>query len=64
MKRLRSVTCHDCAPKEYRHTPKMTGDYDLDATIMHRRNSDMAQKVTAKMRAKHGGRKYGDLLYG
>jgi hypothetical protein len=37
--------CHDCAPKAWHNVPKVTGDYDLDATIMHRKNKDMAARL-------------------
>ncbi len=37
--------CHECAPKPWRHTPIITGDYDLDATIMHRSNKDMTGRL-------------------
>jgi len=36
---------HQCAPAGWRHTPNMTGDYDLDASIMHCSNPDMAGKI-------------------
>lgn len=36
---------HTCAPKGWRGVPNVTGDYDLDATIMHRSNKDMAQRL-------------------
>lgn len=38
--------CHDCAPKGWRGVPKVTGDYDLDATIGHSPNRDMAGKLS------------------
>ncbi len=37
--------CHECAPKEWRKTPNLTGDYDLDETIMHRHNGDMPKRL-------------------
>lgn len=37
--------CHSCAPKEWRKTPYLTGDYDLDATIAHTKNRDMAARL-------------------
>lgn len=37
--------CHDCAPKDWRDIPDVTGDYDLDATIMHRDNPDLPQRL-------------------
>lgn len=39
MKRPKYATDHTVAPKIYRHTPNITGDYDLDASIMHGKHS-------------------------
>jgi D-alanyl-D-alanine carboxypeptidase len=39
------IGCHDCAPKAWRHTPKVSGDYDLDETIHHRNNSDLPHRL-------------------
>jgi len=36
---------HECCPKEWRKTPKLTGDYDFDATVMHRSNDDMPHRL-------------------
>jgi hypothetical protein len=48
--------CHDCAPKPWRHVPKLTGDYDFDATIMHRKNKDMATRIGQHLSASRGDR--------
>lgn len=59
MRRPKGVKCHNCAPKAWRHTPNLTGDYDLDATIMHRPNRDMAARLNqhlAKPRGAYGTR--------
>lgn len=37
--------CHDCSPKAWHDVPKVTGDYDLDATILHRKNRDMPARL-------------------
>ena len=37
--------CHKCAPKDWRDVENLTGDYDLDATIEHRGNSDMPNRL-------------------
>ena len=42
---LRHAGCHDCAPKAWRGVPNVTGNYDLDATIMHRGNSDLPARL-------------------
>ena len=36
---------HECCPKEWRKVPNLTGDYDLDATIAHRKNGDMPHRL-------------------
>lgn len=38
--------CHDCAPKAWHIVPRVTGDYDLDATIGHSANKDMQRKLS------------------
>jgi hypothetical protein len=67
MHKLARQGCHDCdAPKGWHDVPNVTGDYDLDATILHRSNSDLPQrlrlytKVNAYgYRTGYGGRNYG-----
>lgn len=49
MRRPRGVSTHKCAPKAWRGVPNMTGDYDLDATILHRTNGDMAKKIQSHL---------------
>jgi hypothetical protein len=39
MKRPKHAQDHIVAPKIYRNTPIITGDYDLDASIMHGKHS-------------------------
>ena len=34
-----------CAPGPWRDVPNLTGDYDLDATIEHRGNTDMPNRL-------------------
>lgn len=36
---------HECAPKPWRETENLTGDYDLDATIAHRKNPSLPGKL-------------------
>jgi hypothetical protein len=48
--------CHNCAPKAWRKTPIITGDYDLDASITHGRHSP-AMKHKLKDHT-------GDTIYG
>lgn len=35
----------DCAPKAWNDVPRLTGDYDLDATIAHRHNKDLPDRI-------------------
>jgi hypothetical protein len=37
--------CHDCGPKDWADVPNITGDYDLDATILHRENPDLPERL-------------------
>lgn len=37
---------HDSdAPKAWKDVPNLTGDYDLDATIMHRENPNLPDRL-------------------
>jgi hypothetical protein len=36
---------HICAPKGWRDVAMLSGDYDLDATIEHRQNSDLPARL-------------------
>lgn len=48
---------HQCAPKPWRDVPNLTGDYDLDATIMHRQNPSLPHRLS--LYVKDRGRTYG-----
>jgi hypothetical protein len=49
--------CHTCAPPAWRRVPNVTGDYDLDASIGHSPNKDMAKKLSMYVtRQKYGYR--------
>jgi hypothetical protein len=45
MHRLGRHGCHEISPKGWHTVPNLTGDYDLDATILHRSNRDMSRKL-------------------
>lgn len=45
MHRLAHDGCHDCAPLGWHDVPRMTGDYDMDATILHRENTDLPARL-------------------
>jgi hypothetical protein len=52
MHRLAHQGSHaSCSPKPWHAVPKVTGDYDLDATIMHRKNRDMQTRIGMYLRA-------------
>ena len=35
MKLEKGYHCHECAPKEFRHTADLTGSHEFDASVMH-----------------------------
>jgi hypothetical protein len=45
MARLAHGQTHGCAPKPWRDVPNVTGDYDLDATILRRHNTDLPHRL-------------------
>jgi len=56
MHRMAHAGCHDCAPKPWHDVPKVTGDYDMDATILHGKNRDMPARLA--LYSKGGGNAY------
>ena len=46
----RRARSHQCAPREWRDIPRITGDYDLDATILHRHNKDLPHRLLLYIR--------------
>lgn len=56
--------CHQVAPKAWRIVPKVTGDYDLDASIGHSPNKDMAKKLSMYVTRSSYGPKTGYDAYG
>ena len=57
MHRVAHNGTHDVAPKAWRSTPNCTGDYDLDATILHRNNKDLPHRLELyTKRASYGKR--------
>ena len=57
--KLGNYPCHQCAPKEWRNVPDITGDYDMDATIMHRNNPAIPERLALYVRKPKGS--YGAL---
>ena len=49
--------CHQCAPRGWRNVPVVTGDYDLDATILHRHNKDLPNRM--QLYTRKSGKTYG-----
>ena len=44
--------CHECAPPEWRQTPVVSGDYDLDETLRHRDNASMVEELPQHIRTR------------
>lgn len=44
MNRL-SQKMHFCSPSEYKQTPNVTGDYDMDESIHRCTNTDLPNKI-------------------
>lgn len=61
MKRPKHATDHTVAPKAWRHTPNMTGDYDLDASIMYNNNKALPSKLPQHLISEEGA--YGPHRY-
>jgi hypothetical protein len=40
------------SPKSWHSVPNVTGDYDFDATILHRSNSDMPKRLQLYVKTK------------
>jgi hypothetical protein len=45
MRKQTGFPCHQCAPKEWRHTQNLTGSYELDAVICGCSNKDMVDRI-------------------
>lgn len=45
MRQPRGFSEHQCAPLEWRTTPNVTGDYDLDRCLMANPNHDMPKRL-------------------
>lgn len=45
MHKLAHAGCHTAAPKAWRDVPRVTGDFDMDATIRHCNNRDMPARL-------------------
>jgi hypothetical protein len=60
MHRIGHSGCHDGdCPKAWREVPNLTGDYDLDATILHRDNANLPHRLNLYVKtrpAQYGSR--------
>lgn len=46
MQRLSGAAAnHSCCPAGWRDVPNVSGDYDLDATMMHRENPNLPARL-------------------
>ena len=45
MKAPRTIPCHQCAPKEWRRVPDLTGSYELDGVIQRNSNKDIPHRL-------------------
>jgi hypothetical protein len=59
MKRPKLAHNHVCCPKEWRETPDITGNHELDASIMRNGNRDMADRLELYTEANIYGYKTG-----
>ena len=57
MMKINGGKCHQCAPRDWRSTPNVTGDYDLDMTILHRQNKDLPHRL--ELYTRKSGKTYG-----
>lgn len=59
MHSLRHSGNHAACPKEWRGVPNVTGDYDVDGTIMRRSNKDLPARLNQHLT--NSGDAYGQL---
>lgn len=66
MHRMCRRGCHINGPKGWHDVPVMSGDYDLDATIMHRNNKNLPMRLNLYIRRSSGynGEGYGESASG
>ena len=55
---------HTVSPKAWRDVPNMTGDYDCDATIEHRNNADLPDRMAMYLKRRAYGIRTGYGNYG
>jgi hypothetical protein len=45
MRAPKGFPCHQCSPQEWRHTPNLTGSYELDAVIAKNPNPAIRDRL-------------------
>lgn len=45
MDTAKGIPCHECAPSAWRHTPVLSGSFELDKTIAASANPDVASRM-------------------
>lgn len=45
MRRPKNCELHRCAPKDWRHVPNLSGDYDMDKSIMRSNNKNLPDRL-------------------
>lgn len=46
MRNPTGIKMHRCCPSDWRHTPDMTGSYELDSVIQRNSNKDMIDRLS------------------
>lgn len=59
MHRMCHSGCHINGPKAWHDVPVVTGDYDMDATILHRTNKNLPHRLNLYVMRKGSGAGYG-----
>jgi hypothetical protein len=60
LRKPKGVRNHSVAPKEWRRTSNITGDYDMDASILHSKNQAVPTKLKMYVKSDLGK----DPIYG
>lgn len=50
MRAPKNTRNHEVCPTAWKNIPNQVGDYDLDATIMHRANTDLPHRLDQHIR--------------
>jgi hypothetical protein len=55
MRKPKGVRNHTVAPPEWRRTANITGDYEMDASILHNKNKSVPSKLKMYVKTDIGG---------